>query len=217
MSFDTVFLGFKPTKPLMREDPLQHLRSMSAQGPTGSGFSEEGPLHRESSVLVLDILDRIPSGYELQGLSKPSMYLVRARIDDMKVDSPGEDVETSSDSIGPLSEIRFRDLTAESSNNLNEAIIESIKSDPDRHLGFYNRANNLSLKYHAFQLLPGIGNSKAVQMVKERGGSGWSSFEQIDKSCGIESVKLLAERYLGEMNDPSESPSLLKLLVRSEI
>ena len=114
--------------------------------------------------------------------------------------------------------IRFiRDITEEASNNLNEAIIESINSDPNRHLGFYNRANNLSLKYHAFQLLPGIGNSKAIQMVKERGGSGWSSFEQIDGSCGIESVRLLAERYLGEMNDPSESPSLLELLVRSEI
>lgn len=201
----------------MRENPLQHLRSMSAQGPTGSGFPEEGPLNRQSSVLVLDVLDRIPSGYELQGLSKPSMYLVRARIDDETVSSPGQDVETSSGSIGSLSEIRFKDLTVESSNNLNEAVMESINSDPERHLGFYNRANNLSLKYHAFQLLPGIGNSKAIQMVKERGGSGWSSFEQIDNSCGIESVKLLAERYLGEMKDPSESPSLLELLVRSEI
>ena len=190
---------------------------MPAQDPFDSGISHEGPLHRESSVFILDVLDRIPSGSELQGLSKPSMYLVRARIDDETVDSPGKDVDTSSGSIGPLSEIRFRDLTEESSNNLNEAIIESINSDPDRHLGFYNRANNLSLKYHAFQLLPGIGNSKAIQMVKERGGSGWSSFEQIDSSCGIESVRLLAERYRGEMNDPSESPSLLELLVRSEI
>jgi predicted nucleic acid-binding OB-fold protein len=201
----------------MRENPFQHLRSMPAQGPTGSENPEEGPLHHESSVLVLDVLDRIPSGFEIQGLSKPSMYLVRARIEDETVDSPGEDIEISSGSLGPLSEIRFRDLTAEASNDLNDAIVDSINSDPERHLGFYNRANNLSLKYHAFQLLPGIGNSKAIQMVKERGASGWSSFEQIDKSCGIESVRLLAERYQGEMNDPSESPSLLELLVRSEI
>jgi len=201
----------------MRENPFQHLRSMPAQGPTDSEIPEEGPLHQESSVLVLDVLDRIPSGFEIQGLSKPSMYLVRARIEDETVDSPGDDIEISSGSLGPLSEIRFRDLTAEASNDLNDAIVESINSDPERHLGFYNRANNLSLKYHAFQLLPGIGNSKAIQMVKERGASGWSSFEQIDKSCGIESVRLLAERYQGEMNDPSESPSLLELLVRSEI
>ena len=211
------FPTFVITKQLMRENPFQHLRSMPAQGPTDSEIPEEGPLHQESSVLVLDVLDRIPSGFEIQGLSKPSMYLVRARIEDETVDSPGDDIEISSGSLGPLSEIRFRDLTAEASNDLNDAIVESINSDPERHLGFYNRANNLSLKYHAFQLLPGIGNSKAIQMVKERGASGWSSFEQIDKSCGIESVRLLAERYQGEMNDPSESPSLLELLVRSEI
>lgn len=190
---------------------------MCAQAPTDSGNREDGPLANESAVIVLDILDRLPSGYELQGLSSPSMYLVRARIEDKSIDSPGAIVETSSDSIGALSEIRYRDLTAESSSSLNEAIIDSINKDPQRHLGFYNRANNLSLKYHAFQLLPGIGNSKALQMVKERGASGWSSFEEVDKSCGIESANLLAERYVREMEDPSESPSLLELLVRSGI
>ena len=168
-------------------------------------------------MLALDILERNPSGFELQGLSSPSMYLVRARIEDDNITSSGVTIETDSQAIGPLSEIRFKDLTAESSSAILDAILESINSDPDRHLGFYNRANNLSLKYHAFQLLPGIGNSKAMQMVKERGGSGWSEFEEIDKSCGIDSAKLLAERYVGEMQDPSESPSLLDLLVRSKI
>ena len=188
---------------------------MPAEGPIGNRLPDEDRLSGEASVLVLDILDRNPSGFELQGLSSPSMYLVRARIDDDKINSPGLNVETNSGSIGTLSEIRFKDLTAESSASIIDAVLDSINSDPDRHLGFYNRANNLSLKYHAFQLLPGIGNSKAMQMVKERGGSGWSDFGQIDKSCGIDSAKLLAERYVGEMQDPSESPSLLDLLVRS--
>ena len=190
---------------------------MSAEGPIGSKFADDDRLSGETTVLVLDVLDRNPSGSELQGLSSPSMYLVRARIEDDNIDSPGESIEIRPGSIGPLSEIRFRDLTAESSAAIIDAVLDLIISDPDRHLGFYNRANNLSLKYHAFQLLPGIGNSKAMQMVKERGGSGWTSFEEIDKSCGIESAKLLAERYVGEMQDPSESPSLLDLLVRSGI
>ena len=190
---------------------------MPAEGPIGNRLPDDDPLSGEVSVLVLDILDRKPSGFELQGLSSPSMYLVRARIDDDKINSPGVNVETNSGSIGPLSEIRFKDLTGQSSSSIIDAVLDLINSDPDRHLGFYNTANNLSLKYHAFQLLPGIGNSKAMQMVKERGGSGWSEFGQIDKSCGIDSAKLLAERYVGEMQYPSESPSLLDLLVRSGI
>ena len=201
----------------MRGNPFHALRNMPAEGPIGNKLPDEDRLSGETSVLVLDILDRNPSGFELQGLSSPSMYLVRARIDDDKINSPGVNVETNSGSIGALSEIRFKDLTAQSSSSIIDAVLDSVNSDPDRHLGFYNRANNLSLKYHAFQLLPGIGNSKAMQMVKERGGSGWSDFGQIDKSCGIDSAKLLAERYVGEMQDPSESPSLLELLVRSGI
>ena len=201
----------------MRGNPFHQLRNMPAEGPIGNKLPDEDRLSGETSVLVLDILDRNPSGFELQGLSSPSMYLVRARIDDDKINSPGVNVETNSGSIGALSEIRFKDLTTQSSSSIIDAVLDSINSDPDRHLGFYNRANNLSLKYHAFQLLPGIGNSKAMQMVKERGGSGWSDFGQIDKSCGIDSAKLLAERYVGEMQDPSESPSLLELLVRSGI
>jgi len=201
----------------MRGNPFHQLRNMPAEGPIGNKLPDEDRLSGETSVLVLDILDRNPSGFELQGLSSPSMYLVRARIDDDKINSPGVNIETNSGSIGALSEIRFKDLTAQSSSSIIDAVLDSVNSDPDRHLGFYNRANNLSLKYHAFQLLPGIGNSKAMQMVKERGGSGWSDFGQIDKSCGIDSAKLLAERYVGEMQDPSESPSLLELLVRSGI
>tara|TARA_B100000676_G_scaffold84803_2_gene84852 strand:- start:163 stop:768 length:606 start_codon:yes stop_codon:yes gene_type:complete len=201
----------------MRGNPFHQLRNMPAEGPIGNKLPDEDRLSGETSVLVLDILDRNPSGFELQGLSSPSMYLVRARIDDDKINSPGVNVETNSGSIGALSEIRFKDLTTQSSSSIIDAVLDSVNSDPDRHLGFYNRANNLSLKYHAFQLLPGIGNSKAMQMVKERGGSGWSDFGQIDKSCGIDSAKLLAERYVGEMQDPSESPSLLELLVRSGI
>jgi predicted nucleic acid-binding OB-fold protein len=73
------------------------------------------------------------------------------------------------------------------------------------------------LKFHSFQLLPGIGNSKAIQMVQARGLAGWSSFEEIDEACGIDSVRLLAERYLMEMRDVAQTPRLLDLLVRSEL
>jgi predicted nucleic acid-binding OB-fold protein len=70
---------------------------------------------------------------------------------------------------------------------------------------------------HAFQLLPGIGNAKALQMVQIRGIAGWNKFEEVDEACGINSVRLLAERYVKEMEDETQSPRLLDLLVRSEM
>ena len=42
----------------------------------------KGPLDDEIGVRVLDILDRRPIGHEIQCISEPSLYLVRARITD---------------------------------------------------------------------------------------------------------------------------------------
>jgi predicted nucleic acid-binding OB-fold protein len=55
-----------------------------------------------------------------------------------------------------------------------------------------------------------------MQMVHERSTSGWNSFNEIDEACGVDSIKLLAERYVKEMEDVAQTPRLLDLLVRSE-
>ena len=180
---------------------------------------EDGPglFDSEIHVRILDVQERRPFGHEVHGLSEPSLHLVRARVNDLGGLSSGSMVKVDSDSLGPLSEIRHRDLSAAANGELTEAIMDVISEDSERHLGFYNRANNLSLKMHAFQLLPGIGKAKALQMVQLRGMVGWNNFEKVDEACGIDSARLLAERYVKEMEDAAQSPRLLDLLVRSEM
>ena len=150
-----------------------------------AGEEEEGPLSSTTMVRVLDVLDRRPVGQEIQGLTEPSFYLVRSRIMDDEGIDQGSEISIESGKLGPISEIRFKDLSQASQGEMTDAIFRSISSDPDRHLVFYNSAGPMSLKFHSFQLLPGVGNSKAMQMVKARGGNGWSTFEQVDESCGI--------------------------------
>ena len=156
-------------------------------------------------------------GHEIQCISEPSLHIVRARVNDVNGMEVGGAITLPSDQLGPLSEVRLKDLSGSARQEMVSTLVTSINADSERHLGFYNRANNLSLKFHAFQLLPGIGNSKAIQMVQARGTSGWSSFEEIDEVCGIDSVRLLAERYVKEMEDVAQTPRLLDLLVRSEL
>ena len=180
-----------------------------------TGEEDEGPLSSTTSVRVLDVLERRPVGYEIQALTEPSFYLVRSRVVNAEEIEQGSEISIESGEIGPISEIRFKDLSQASQGELTDSILKSISSDPYRHLMFYNSAGPMSLKFHSFQLLPGVGNSKAMQMVKNRGGNGWSTFEQVDESCGIESARLLAERYVKEMEDTAQTPSLLDILVRS--
>ena len=54
-------------------------------------------------------------------------------------------------------------------------------------------------------------------MVQLRGISGWSDFAAVDEACGIDSARLLAERYVMEMEDDAQTPRLLDILVRSEM
>lgn len=199
----------------MTYDPPEMVRDMHDEEDSGPE-SKDDPFYGEVRIRVLDLQERRPVGNEAQCISEPSLFLVRTRFAETSGASVGGSIDLPNESVGPLSEVRLRDLSSGASQELIPAICESIRSDPEKHLDFYNRANNLSLKFHAFQLLPGVGNSKALQMVKSRGMAGWGSFEEIDESCGIESVQLLAERYQKEMEDPAQTPRLLDLLVRSE-
>ncbi len=95
-----------------------------------------------------------------------------------------------------------------------DVVKEIIGDLPKKYLSFYNRAGNRSLKFHAFQLRPGVGPSKATLMVKTRTRLGWETMEEVDEACGIESTQLIAERLVEELIDPQITPSLLLNVVR---
>ena len=189
---------------------------MQPKDSNDAGDEVSDPFQLEVRIRILDIQERRPIGHEVQCISEPSLFILRARVSDASGFSVGETVDIPSESVGALSEVRLKDLSGSSQQELVASLSSSISSDPERHLSFYNSAGPMSLKFHAFQLLPGIGNAKAMQMVQKRGSSGWTSFEDVDDDCGIESVRLLAERYLKEMEDTAQTPRLLDLLVRIE-
>ena len=74
---------------------------------------------------------------------------------------------------------------------------------------FFNKAGNLSLKQHAFELLDGIGNKKAQQMVELRGSSGFASMAELNEKCGIDAAELLARRFFSEIEDRTLQPRLI--------
>ncbi len=180
-----------------------------------NGEAADGPLAEETHVRVLDVLDRRPVGREVHALSDPGLHLVRARLLDSSECNEGDHISLESGKTGQLSFLRFRDLSGDANSRLLDAVKASILANPDAHLGFYNRANNISLKMHAFQLLPGVGSSTAQSWVQIRGANGWVDLTDVGEKLGVDAVELLAERYVKELADPAEVPSLLDLLVRT--
>ena len=112
---------------------------------------------------------------------------------------------------------RIRDLSNAASIELPVVIQQIIEDSPDVFIQqFFNRAGNLSLKMHAFELLAGVGNKKAMEMVASRGRAGWENFSQLNEDCNINAAELLAKRFVSEIEDRSLEPRLIDLLLRQD-
>lgn len=180
-------------------------------------------LEGEVAVWSLDHkTDATGRGGTLVAITEGALRLVRLRVRfDTDYIPPSTRIELREDSQEGnviercMGEMRLRDCNAGPKELIAEVIDELIKANPEPFLAFFNRAGFLSLKMHAFQLLPRIGASKANSMQKMREREGWASLEVVNEVCKINSSKLLAERFKQELEDPSIQPRLLELLVRA--
>ena len=132
----------------MRGTPLQYTRTMLSDDSNGADEEDDGPLSSTTSVRVLDVLDRRPVGHEIQALAEPSFHLIRSRVVNAEEIEQGSEVNMDSGILGPISEIRFKDLSQTSQGELTDSILKSISSDPDRHLMFYNSAGPMLSLIH---------------------------------------------------------------------
>ncbi len=183
----------------------------------GPSRDDVDPLENEEWARVLD---HSGSGV-MFALTEKGLYLVRLRerpgVAIQELGSRvyfGADLSKREVVAEPLGLTRFRDLSNRAQTDIAEVITEVIKDLPEAFLSFYNRAGNLSLKMHAFELLQGVGPRKAREMVEARGRKGWSDLATLDENCGINSAALLAERMAEEMADNKLEPRLVDLLLR---
>ena len=182
------------------------MQPRDSSGPAG----EPGPLDGETHARVLD---HQPSGM-IQAISEKGLYLIRIRSPAGSSNhAPGTLIEL--EGVNVLGTTRHRDLSVMAQSELHEVVKANLTANPDVCLSFYNRAGNLTLKMHAFQLLPGIGNSKAISMVEIRGRTGWETIASLDEACQIDAADLLADRLCQEIVDPHVTPNLLDLLIRA--
>tara|TARA_B100000767_G_C19675393_1_gene497124 strand:+ start:396 stop:998 length:603 start_codon:yes stop_codon:yes gene_type:complete len=167
--------------------------------------------HPNATGVIVVVTEPALHIIRLRAKSDAGMQMVGARIY-MGIDHSKREVVQ--DILGFA---RIRDLSNSSSQELPVIIQQIIEDSPEVFIQqFFNRAGNLSLKMHAFELLAGVGNKKAMEMVAKRGRAGWENFSQLDEDCGIKSAELLAKRFVSEIEDRSLLPRLIDLLLRQE-
>jgi predicted nucleic acid-binding OB-fold protein len=112
---------------------------------------------------------------------------------------------------------RIRSISSRARLEMPVVIEDIINDDEEGYISrFFNRAGNLSLKKHAFELLQGVGNRKALDMVAARGREGFKNMADLEQRCGIAGAELLAQRFVIEIEDKKLQPRLCELISRSE-
>ena len=176
------------------------------------------------SVEWCRVIDHPEAGGALVVVTEPGLHVIRLRPkQNADLQPAGARVYMGKDSAKSeivqeiLGFARIRDISNRASAELPVVIQQIIVDSPEVFIqDFFNRAGNLSLKMHAFELLPGVGNKKAMDMVQKRGRVGWENFATLDEDCAINASELLAKRFVSEIEDRGLQPRLIDLLLRKE-
>ena len=100
-----------------------------------------------------------------------------------------------------------------------ETVVEMFIQEHSQYFveEFYNKAGYISMKKHAFILLPSVNTATAQKMVEARSQVGifasMAEFNRLTKKNGVE---LLAGRFIQEIHDTSIEPRLTELLLPVE-
>ena len=74
-----------------------------------------------------------------------------------------------------------------------------VRSQEQRFINFFNTAQPITPKMHAFELLPGIGKKFMWQIVGEREKKPFESFEDFQRRTSIDPVKAVVKRIIEEL------------------
>ncbi|MEK6985403.1 MAG: DUF655 domain-containing protein [Candidatus Thermoplasmatota archaeon] len=116
----------------------------------------------------------------------------------------GKDVETRTLVQKIRGRIAYHELTPAAHGELPYVIEEIIKADEKRFVRFFNDAPSISVRYHALELLPGIGKKTVEHLMQER-KKPFESLADLEARGKIANpTKVIIGRIIHEMQDPTE-------------
>jgi putative nucleotide binding protein len=117
----------------------------------------------------------------------------------------GKDVEQRGIVQKIRGRILYEELTPSAHGELPYVIEEIVKDDEPRFVKFFNDAPAISVRYHALELLPGVGKKSVEHIVMERKAKPFESLADLEARAHIpHPAKILTQRILRELQEPSE-------------
>ncbi|PKK85986.1 MAG: DUF655 domain-containing protein [Thermoplasmata archaeon HGW-Thermoplasmata-1] len=114
--------------------------------------------------------------------------------------------------------VNYEELTSTAHVELPYIILDIVKANDSRFVRFYNEAPAISTRFHALELLPGLGKKTMLAIVDEQKKSLFASFADLEARVDAlhSPEKLIAKRIELELAEPNQKYHLFTRPARQD-
>lgn len=99
-----------------------------------------------------------------------------------------------------LGRLEYESISQSAKNELPSVVEKIVITNQKRFIDYVNTAQPITPRIHALELIPGIGKTYMMAIIKEREKKKFESFSEIQQRVGLrEPAKLLAKRIVDEI------------------
>jgi putative nucleotide binding protein len=179
---------------------------------SSSGISPQAQRKYEESAYVLDFTQRGKSttvrgreGIIIQSLGEERLTLLELLgVQNMNFEV-GERVyigrEGRDKVMSVLGRLEYNEISQSAKNELPSIVWKIVVANEKRFIDYVNMAQPLTPRVHALELIPGIGKTYMMTMIKERDIRKFESFADIQNRVGLrDPAKLISKRIVDEIS-----------------
>jgi putative nucleotide binding protein len=102
--------------------------------------------------------------------------------------------------VSVLGRLEYRDISQSAKNELTNIVEKIVVANEKRFVDYINMAPPVTPRIHALELIPGIGKTYMMTIIKEREKKKFESFADIQNRVGLrDPAKLIAKRIIDEI------------------
>jgi putative nucleotide binding protein len=102
--------------------------------------------------------------------------------------------------ISVLGRLEYDDISQSAKNELPNIVEIIVIANEKRFIDYMNMSQPITPRIHALELIPGIGKTYMMTIIKERDKKRFESFEDIQNRVGLrDPAKLIAKRIIDEI------------------
>jgi putative nucleotide binding protein len=179
---------------------------------SSSGISPQAQRKYEEYAYVLDFTQRGKSttvrgreGIIIQSLGEERLTLLELLGVQNRNFEVGERVyigrEGRDKVMSVLGRLEYNEISQSAKNELPSIVWKIVVANEKRFIDYVNMAQPLTPRVHALELIPGIGKTYMMTMIKERDIRKFESFADIQNRVGLrDPAKLISKRIVDEIS-----------------